>query len=704
MPAGFKYYQPDPANTDALSTIPPFKMAASCSTQGAGSQMRQHGAGYLPIENYGLIGNMRTCALVGMDGSVDYMCWPEFDSPSVFCRLLDKDKGGYFSIHPASHLNCTTKQQYLPSSNILQTRYIHEDGVADLVDFFPRPKSSKVIFKGPKQSAYREMTSVQEELKKWLVRRVECIRGHLELDVELFPAFEYATEPHETTIVQETNVAHGSTSKTVTFHSKNVKLQLDVTIDRGEDNDDKYPVVKFKKVMKEGMLGEGVVASIHVHPGQAVSFVLRNDLPNHVTEVISPAVLDTQQHDTQSYWYNWISQSKYKGRWREVVSRSLMILKLMTYEPTGAIIAAPTFSIPEDIGGVRNWDYRFCWVRDASFTIYILLRLGFTEEADAYMDFINERFLQSRVSDGGLPIMFTIRGETDIPERELSHLDGYKGSKPVRVGNGAAFHQQFDIYGELMDAIYLYNKYGKPIHYDAWVTVRQLLDYVLTILDQPDMSIWEVRNNKQNFTYSKIMLWVAFDRGLRLAEKRNFPCPNRWKWLEAKDKLYEEIMERGYNKEMKCFVQSYENNTMLDSSILIAPLVFFIAPNDPRFLNTLDRIMLPPEKGGLTSTGLVYRYDTELSEDGVGGREGAFSMCTFWLVEAMTRASVYEPKYLVRAINLFENMLSFSNHLMMFSEEISRSGEQLGNTPQAFSHLALISAAFNLDRVSEFKR
>ncbi|KXX80105.1 Trehalase [Madurella mycetomatis] len=679
-------------------------MAAQCSTQSAGSQMRKHGGGYLPIENYGLIGNMRTCALVGMDGSVDFMCWPEFDSPSVFCRLLDKDKGGHFSIHPGAHLSCTTKQQYLPSSNILQTRYIHEDGVVDLVDFFPRPKNAKVIFRGPKQSAYREMTSVQEELKRWLVRRVECIRGRLQLDVEIFPAFQYATEPHTTTILQEEGIPHGPQSKTVTFHSKNVKLQLDVSIDRGEDNADSWPVVRFKKVMKPGMLGEGVVACVDVSGGQAVSFILRNDVQEHVTENITSAILDTQQHDTQTYWYNWISRGKYKGRWREVVSRSLMILKLMTYEPTGAIIAAPTFSIPEDIGGVRNWDYRFSWVRDSSFTIYILLRLGFTEEADAYMGFISERFLKSRVADGGLPIMFTIRGETDIPENELSHLDGYRGSKPVRIGNGAAFHQQFDIYGELMDAIYLYNKYGKPIHWDLWCSVREMLDYVLTIMHQPDMSIWEVRNNKQNFTYSKVMLWVAFDRGLRLADKRNFPCPNRANWLAARDGLYEEIMEKGYNKEIECFIQSYESRTMLDSSILIAPLVFFIAPNDPRFLNTMDRIMLPPDKGGLTSTGLVYRYDTELSEDGVGGREGAFSMCTFWLVEAMTRASVYEPKYLVRAINLFENMLSFSNHLMMFSEEISRSGEQLGNTPQAFSHLALISAAFNLDRVSEFSK
>ncbi|KAB5536354.1 Six-hairpin glycosidase-like protein [Coniochaeta sp. 2T2.1] len=665
--------------------------------------MRDQMGGYLPIENYGLIGNMRTCALVGMDGSVDFMCWPDFDSPSVFCRLLDKDKGGYFSIHPQSDLACTTKQQYLPSSNILQTRYIHDQGVVDIVDFFPRPKHASVVPKGgPRQGAYREATFVQEELKQWLVRRVECIRGRLALDVEIFPAFDYALAPHTTTIVQQVHEPGSPQSKTVTFHSKNLRLQLDVTIDKGEEDVDTCPSVIFKAVKRPGMLGEGVIAQILVQEGQAISFVLRQDIENHVTDHITTSVLDSQQHDTQSFWYNWIAKSKYKGRWREVVARSLLILKLMTYEPTGAIIAAPTFSIPEDIGGVRNWDYRFSWVRDSSFTIYILLRMGFTAEADAYMHFISERLMKSRTPEGGLPIMFTIRGDTDIPEVELSHLDGYKGSRPVRIGNGAAFHEQFDIYGELMDGIYLYNKYGKPINWDQWVSIRTMLDYVLTIVDKPDMSIWEVRNNKQNFTYSKVMLWVAFDRGIRLAEKRNLPCPNRANWLKTRDGLMEEIMEKGYNKELKCFVQSYENNRLLDSSILIAPLVFFVAPNDPRFLNTLDRILLPPEKGGLTSTQLVYRYDTDHAEDGVGGREGAFSMCTFWLVEAMTRAAVYEPKYLVRAINLFENMLSFSNHLMMFSEEIARSGEQLGNTPQAFSHLALISAAFNLDRVSEF--
>ncbi|KAI9048246.1 hypothetical protein LZ554_008041 [Drepanopeziza brunnea f. sp. 'monogermtubi'] len=683
--------------------------------------------GYLPIENYGLIGNMRTCALVGIDGSVDFMCWPDFDSPSVFCRLLDKDKGGYFTISPPSDKQYTTKQQYLPSSNILQTRYIHEDGVVDLIDFFPRPRDSYVVAKAGKQMPFREGVKVQDELKKWLVRRVECIRGKVDLGkwtpdtrfeglkvhispatgilyVEIFPAFNYALDEHATEILLPEHPPGCPDSKTVTFSSKNLKLQLDVTIDHGEEDSASCPAVTFHKETKPGMLGAGVLAHIHLVEGQAISFVLRDDIPNHVTRDVTTEVLDLQQHDTQTFWFNWISKSSYKGRWREVVSRSLLILKLLTFEPTGAIIASPTFSIPEDIGGTRNWDYRFCWVRDSSFTIYILLRMGFTEEADAYMEFISERFRKSRSPDGALPIMFTIRGETEIPEVEFDHLSGYRDSKPVRIGNGAAFHQQFDIYGELLDGIYLYNKYGKPVTWEQWVAVREILDYCLTIWKDPDMSIWEVRSRKQNYTYSKVMLWVAFDRGLRLAEKRCLPCPNRNKWMETRDEIYEEIMNRGYSPNIRCFVQSYESGDHLDSSILIAPLVFFISPNDPRFLRTMDRILQSPEKGGLTSTGLVYRYDTDHVEDGVGGREGAFSMCTFWLVEAMTRAGVYEPKYLPRAVNIFENMLSFSNHLGMFSEEISRSGEQLGNTPQAFSHLALISAAFNLDRATDYKR
>ncbi|RAL66274.1 hypothetical protein DID88_005945 [Monilinia fructigena] len=572
---------------------------------------RRHDTGYLPIENYGLIGNMRTCALVGIDGSIDFMCWPDFDSPSIFGRLLDKDKGGHFSITPAQGVTFNTKQQYLPSSNILQTRYIHEEGVVDLIDFFPRPNHSHVATKS--FMPFRETTKVQGELKKWLVRRVECIRGSVDLDVEIFPAFNYARDEHDLEILMPEHPPGALESKTVTFASKDMKLQLDVTIDRGEENSESCPPLIFRRVRQKEGKGDGVVANIRLQEGQAISFVLRDDIPNHITRDVTTEILDTQQHDTQRFWSNWIGQSKYTGRWREVVARSLMILKLLTYEPTGAIIAAPTFSIPEDIGGVR---------------------MGFVGEADAYMNFISDRFRKSRGPDGALPIMFTIRGETDIPELELNHLSGYRDSGPVRIGNGAAFHQQFDIYGELMDAIYLWNKYGKPVTWDQWVAVREILDYVLKIWKEADMSIWEVRSRKQNYTYSKIMLWVAFDRGIRLSEKRCLPCPNKEEWLRVRDTIYEEIMEKGYNTEMQVFIQSYESRTMLDSSILIAPLVFFISPNDPRFLNTIDKILLSPEKG---------------------------------------------------------------------SEEIARSGEQLGNTPQAFSHLALISAAFNLDRVTKGK-
>lgn len=364
-------------------------------------------------------------------------------------------------------------------------------------------------------------------------------------DIEIFPAFDYARAEHTCELLVADHKPGDGPSKTATFKAKDLQLQLDVTIDRGEEDARTCPLIRFRKIKHSKMLGEGIAAYIHLEENQAISFVLRDDIPNHVTPDVTTEVLDTQQHDTQTFWFNWISKSKYKGRWREIVSRSLMILKMLTYEPTGAIIAAPTFSIPEDIGGVRNWDYRFCWVRDSSFTIYILLRMGFTEEADSYMNFISDRIRKSRSKEGALPIMFTIHGETDIPEIELTHLEGYRGSKPVRIGNGAAFHQQFDIYGELMDGIYLYNKYGKPVTWDQWVAIREILDYALTICEEPDMSIWEVRNKKQNFVYSKIMLWVAFDRGLRLADKRVFPCPSRDVWRKKRDDLYEEIMQKG---------------------------------------------------------------------------------------------------------------------------------------------------------------
>jgi GH15 family glucan-1,4-alpha-glucosidase len=554
---------------------------------------------------------------------------PDFDSPSVFCRMLDKDKGGWFTINPKDCGNITTKQQYLPSSNILQTRYLSDNGALNLIDFLPRPAQGAMSSTFGPSGTSRELRRPEREpksvLKKWLVRRVECIRGETEVDVEVLPAFNYAQDAHATNIVSRHHESLlGEHHQRVIFTSKNLSLELSATIDCGDMPEDSCPNLHFEVREGASALGSSVTANFILKEGQAVSFVLKDYAPENQQESITTTLLDDIQKDTQTFWFNWISQSRYKGRWREVVSRSLMILKMLTYEPTGAIIAAPTFSLPEEIGGPRNWDYRFSWVRDSSFTIYIFLRMGFIAEAEAYMNFMSDRFRFSRTKEGALPIMFSIRGETDLPEIELTHLDGYQGSKPVRIGNGAATHKQLDIYGELMDGIYLYNKYGKPVSYDQWVSVREMIEHVCKIWAEEDMSIWEVRGRTQNFVYSKIMLWVAIDRGLRLSEKRLFPCPQRHKWQAVRDEIYEDIMEKGYNKEMGAFIQSYEQNEVLDSAMLIAPLVFFIAPNDPRFISTLEWILKPFEKGGLTSTGLVYRYNWMKSDDGIF-RPGAIS-------------------------------------------------------------------------------
>jgi len=460
------------------------------------------------------------------------------------------------------------------------------------------------------------------------VRRLECCRGEADLEVEIFPAFNYARDRHSTQIVsardepgmRANGSIHGTEDRqTVVFKSDSLGLQLDVIINYDSSSSDIQNIRKqrsnFQLQSRESLLGEGITASIHLMEGVGVSFILR-DLSDTNAENPTKGLICELQEDTLRYWSKWISQCNYKGRFREVIERSLMILKLLTYEPTGAIIAAPTFSLPEDFGGSRNWDYRYSWIRDSSFTIYVLLRMGFTEEAEAYVNYVSDRIQHSRTKEGAMPIMFGIRKDSDFEEIELSHLDGYRGSKPVRIGNGAALHMQLDIYGELMDGFYLYNKYGKPISYDQWVAIRETTDYLCGIWQEKDMSIWEVRGEKQNFVYSKIMLWVAFDRALRLAEKRCLPCPNREKWLAIRDQIYEDVMEKGFNKQLNSFIQSYESTNVLDAAVLIAPLVFFIAPNDPRFLGTLKNILKSPERGGLTSTDLVYRYNTADSNDG----------------------------------------------------------------------------------------
>ncbi|KDQ51558.1 glycoside hydrolase family 15 protein [Jaapia argillacea MUCL 33604] len=689
--------------------------------------------GYIPIADHALIGNLRTAALISLDGSIESYCIPNFDSPSIFARILDKDKGGHFSITPT--VPFTTKQNYLPSSNVLQTKFMNEKGVVCVTDFLPRQ---------PRDSSTKPLLF-------WLTRRIEVIRGSVPIRMECAPAFNYSRDSHTTMIIPDTSIPISPHQK-VLFQSPSLSLDLRYVAESLLENV-AIPEVEFKELdlSKKGHKGKGAFVEVTLEEGQAVTFVLRTpptevrkmqipeptmeraqelgiSLPALVTgasklrdpddPLLTKELVHKLLNETNTYWNTWIRGSTYSGAWKEAVHRSALALKLLIFEPTGAVVASPTFSLPEYIGGTRNWDYRASWIRDASFTLYALIRLGFTSEANAYMNFIVDR-LKDKNPDGSLQIMYTIHGGKIFPEEELLHLDGHKGSKPVRIGNGAIDHIQLDIYGELMDSIYLCQKFGRPLSYDTWVAVRELVDYVVANYNEPDLSIWsvvsltacqdarkqhlshmnrEVRNRMRHFTYSKIMLWVAIDRGLRLADKRSLPCPNRFKWLEARDDLYEQIMHKAWNAEKQFFAQSYEDLDVLDSAVLIMPLVFFSPASDPRFVSTLKQILKTPERGGLTSNNLVYRYDTTKTDDGVGGEEGTFCLCTLWCIEALTRAGEFDKSMLDRAITMFEDFVQYTNHVGLCTEEISASGEALGNAVQGFTHVTLISAAFNLSR------
>ncbi|MBF2017303.1 MAG: glycoside hydrolase family 15 protein [Rivularia sp. T60_A2020_040] len=605
---------------------------------------------YQPIENYGIIGNMHTTALVGMNGSIDWFCYPRHDSPSVFAAILDENKGGHFSISPTI-CDRDHKQFYWPETNVLVTRFLADCGVGQVIDFMPVGLSEG------------------EDGYHWLVRQVSGIRSSMKFRMECYPAFNYARDHHET------QMSEGG----VIFKSADLNLGLVSDIPLKQDD-------------------KGVFAEFTLAAGESAVFILREiDCEQGCGLPLNPEATTQIFEDTVDYWHRWISKCTYKGRWRETVERSALMLKLLTYEPTGAIVAAPTCGLPETLGGERNWDYRYSWIRDAAFTLYGLIRIGFTEEAGKFIDWIISLCPSDSEADSQLQIVYGIDGRTDLKEEVLEHLEGYKGSSPVRIGNGAYDQTQLDIYGELMDAVYLYDKYGSPISYDTWINLSKYIDWVCENWHTKDQGIWETRDEKQDFVYSKLMCWVALDRGLRLAQKRSFPA-NREKWLKVRDEIYMSIMEKGWCEEKQAFVQYYGSHT-LDASNLIMPLVLFISPTDPRMLKTLDAIMQSPQQGGLLSNSLVYRYNTEDYRDGLDGEEGSFNLCTFWLVEALTRAGKErDSQRLNKARLIFEEMLSYANHLGLYAEETGASGEALGNFPQAFTHLSLISSAYNLNR------
>ncbi|MFQ5683056.1 MAG: glycoside hydrolase family 15 protein [Candidatus Binatia bacterium] len=599
---------------------------------------------YQPIENYGIIGDMHTAALVGMNGSIDWLCFPHFDSPSVFAAILDDKKGGRFKIAPAPE-EITYKQFYWPGTNVLITRFLSPDGIGEITDYMPVGSLAK-------DHGHHEV-----------VRRVGVVRGTMPFRLECYPAFNYARDKHQTDL----------TPKGACFSSPKLSLGLATRI----------PVKQSSR---------GITAEFTLQEGQTATFVLRDvEAEADCGLAISEGESADLFKQTVDYWRSWLSSCTYRGRWREMVQRSALALKLMTFEPTGAIVAAPTCSLPEGVGGVRNWDYRYTWIRDAAFTLYGLMRIGFTEGAAQFMHWLEAR-CHDLNPDGSLQIMYGIDGRHIETEETLDHLEGYKCSRPVRIGNGAAGQRQLDIYGELMDSVYLYNKYGSPISYDLWSGLRRLINWVCDNWQRKDEGIWEVRGGQQQFIYSKLMCWVALDRGLRLADKRSFPA-DRERWLKVRDQIYEAIMNHGWNPKREAFVQHYGSES-LDAANLMMPLVFFVSPTDPRMLKTLDATMQSPTKGGLVSNSLVYRYNVEETIDGLVGEEGTFNICTFWLVEALTRAGRVDEARL-----MFEQMLGHANHLGFYAEETGRRGEALGNFPQAFTHLALISSAFNLDRI-----
>jgi GH15 family glucan-1,4-alpha-glucosidase len=593
---------------------------------------------YQPIEDYGVIGDLQTVALVGRNGSIDWMCYPHVDSPSIFAAILDDEKGGRFQVCPTRE-DVNRKQMYLPDTNVLLTRFLTPDGVAEVTDYMP------------------VLGTVGTHGRHQLIRSVTAVRGSMRLRVTCQPAFDYARASHEVEVESEG----------VCFHSDGLSLALTAKLPLRAE-------------------GPAAVAEIDLEEGEKTTLVLSGlDGREGCPRPISEAEADEAFKATLDYWQRWLAQGDYRGRWREMVNRSALALKLLTYEPTGAIVAAPTCSLPAPIGGERNWDYRYSWVRDASFTLYGLMRIGFTEEAAGFMQWLGAR-IQETGREGALQVMYSVDGRHELDESTLDHLEGYRGSRPVRLGNGAHDQLQLDIYGELLDAVYLFNKYATPLGYDAWVKVRRILNHVCDVWSEPDDGIWEVRSGRRHFVYSKVMCWVALDRGLRLADKRSFPADHD-RWLKTRDAIYEEIMSRGWSEKRQAFIQAYDSET-LDASNLIMPLVFFVSPTDPRFLSTLDAI-----QRDLTSGSLVHRYDVEHSPDGLEGEEGTFSMCTFWLVEALTRAG-----RLAEARLVFERMLGYANHLGLYAEQVGSSGEAIGNFPQAFTHLGLISAAFNLDR------
>jgi GH15 family glucan-1,4-alpha-glucosidase len=601
---------------------------------------------YPDISEHGLIGDLQTCALVTSDGTVDFFCCPRFDSPSVFASLLDADGGGYFSIRPAGD-GYVTKQLYFPNTAMLITRFMTPDGVGEVLDFMP-------VIEGEPTDRHR------------LIRYLRVARGTMRFELEIQPTFNYGRSGHTVEMSESGAVFRGEDGTHLTLH----------VAGRREAGEGRATV---------GQAGQGLRATFEMREGESGRGAVLESMGGE-PRAIPAAELQELVDDTSAYWKEWLGRSTYMGRWREMVNRSAMTLKLLTYEPTGAPIAAATFGLPEQAGGERNWDYRFTWIRDASLSMHALAGLGYMVEAGRFAMWLRDRVAEHvGEASGPLKIMYRVDGTSDLVEENLDHFEGWRGSRPVRIGNGAADQLQLDIYGEAIDALYDATEHGMPIAHRGWQELTRIIDWVADHWDQPDEGVWETRGGRQDFTYGRFQCWVALDRAIRMAEHTGRPA-NIAKWAVERDRLYNQIMERGFKPSVGAFTQHYGTD-VLDSALLLMPIEGFVAPQDPMWLSTLRAI-----DKQLVSDSLVYRYNPAASPDGLHGDEGTFSLCTFLYVNALARSGRLDD-----AVLTFEKMQTYGNNLGLFSEEIGPTGEQLGNFPQAFTHLSLINAAITLN-------
>jgi GH15 family glucan-1,4-alpha-glucosidase len=585
------------------------------------------------IENHGVVGDLKTVALVDMNGTIDFMCWPRFESPSVFASLLDAERGGAFELAPELG-NSRRRQMYLPDTNVLLSRFLSATGVAEMSDFM-----------------------TMTEGRQQLIRRVHAIRSSIRFRMRCAPAFDYGRSRH-------------------TLHAE--KHSVVFTPDLKS-----LPAMRLWSTVPLKISSATATAAFELKADESASFVLEET--NHGETSLSADYVSTAFNSTLNYWREWVGLSQYRGRWRDSVNRSALALKLLTSREHGSIIAAATFGLPESVGGKRNWDYRYTWIRDAAFTTYAFLQLGYTNEAAAFMRWLSARATNSGGS-GELHVMYNVDGQHSLAEIELKHLRGYRGSRPVRIGNAASSQLQLDIYGAIIDAVYLSDKYGKQLPWKGWNGICRSVSWVLKNWKKPDQGIWEIRGARKQFLHSRLMCWVALDRAIRLSIERSLPAP-LVRWGRARDEMYDSIHKDFWNDKLGSFVQS-KGSQELDASCLMMPLVRFISATDPRWLSTLKAV---GER--LMDDSLVHRYSNGTGFDGLQGGEGTFNMCSFWYVECVARAGDLKS-----ARFYFEKMLSYANHLGLFAEETGSCGEQLGNFPQAFTHLSLISAALYLDK------